>query len=195
MEVKYCDFGLAVGCQQAEPMRTLYVVTRYYRAPELCAQYVHSSFPVDVWALGCILAELLGRRILFTGDSYITQLQHIFYILGFPSDLNDLKGSQSFVQYSVKHWGGYKGKPMRELFPRASEEILDLLKDMLHINPDKRLTVDQAIEHPCFKMLREMEDETICDSRFLFKLPDNTSQSAIHGMLKQEVIDYYYHKK
>ncbi len=209
MEVKFCDFGLAVGVQHAEPMRTLYVVTRYYRAPELCAQYVNSSFPVDIWALGCILGELLGRRILFTGNSYITQLQQIFYILGFPSDLSDLKGTESFVAYSVKHWSSYRGIPLSQLFPNASPQILDLLRGMLHVNPDKRLTVDQALGHPVFaEMVRNDEEmnagvvgggaasshEMDTTDTFVFKLPDNVSRTVVHDMLRKEILNYYYHK-
>lgn len=65
---------------------TEYVVTRWYRAPELllsCEQYTAA---IDVWSVGCILAELLQRKPLFAGKDYIDQLKLIIKLLGSPSD-------------------------------------------------------------------------------------------------------------
>ena len=80
------DFGLARGTkEEADYELTEYVVTRWYRAPEVmcsCQEYDHK---IDVWSVGCILAELHGRKPLFPGDDYIKQMNLIFGVLGTPS--------------------------------------------------------------------------------------------------------------
>ena len=85
------DFGLARGTkEEADYELTEYVVTRWYRAPEVmcsCQEYDHK---IDVWSVGCILAELHGRKPLFPGDDYIKQMNLIFGVLGTPSK-DDMK--------------------------------------------------------------------------------------------------------
>lgn len=68
--LKICDFGFAraVEPDPTTPM-TLEVVTQYYRAPELLAGCNHYDMAIDMWAVGCIFAELLGRRILFEAST------------------------------------------------------------------------------------------------------------------------------
>ena len=89
MDVKICDFGLSrvIGLEEAdEEARTMYVVSRWYRAPELILEYKDASFPVDMWSLGCIFAEMLlprGKRTpLFKGDSSLKQLGFIMKFVG-----------------------------------------------------------------------------------------------------------------
>ena len=85
-DLKVCDFGLARGVDGSEAPLTEYVVTRWYRAPEImlaCKQYTKA---VDVWSVGCIFAELLRRKALFTGNDYMEQLQLIVRCLGAPSE-------------------------------------------------------------------------------------------------------------
>ena len=71
--VKICDFGSA-KVLSGEGLNTPYIVSRYYRAPELilaCSDYTHA---IDVWAIGCILAEFLTRRPIFPGKTEGSQL-------------------------------------------------------------------------------------------------------------------------
>lgn len=82
-----CDFGLSRGvAADDEPTElTSYVVTRWYRAPELLGGCKSYDAAVDMWSVGCILAEILGRRPLFPGKNYNHQLQVIVSIIGSPS--------------------------------------------------------------------------------------------------------------
>ena len=86
-DLKVCDFGLARGIisqDEGNAELTEYVVTRWYRAPEImlaCREYTRA---VDVWSVGCILGELLGRKPLFPGNDYIHQLQIIADTVGSP---------------------------------------------------------------------------------------------------------------
>jgi mitogen-activated protein kinase 1/3 len=81
-DLKVCDFGLARGVldedqmedQSKRPLLTEYVVTRWYRAPEIMLACHEYDKPVDVWSTGCILAELLARKPYFPGDDYIDQV-------------------------------------------------------------------------------------------------------------------------
>ena len=85
-DLKICDFGLARTGGGERGEYTEYVVTRWYRAPELlltCSEYTAA---IDVWSVGCILAELLGRKPLFPGKDYVNQLHLITKLLGTPSE-------------------------------------------------------------------------------------------------------------
>lgn len=87
-DLKICDFGLARTAlidADASEFMTEYVVTRWYRAPELllsCAEYTSA---IDVWSVGCIFAELLGRKTLFPGKDYVHQLNLIMRVIGTPA--------------------------------------------------------------------------------------------------------------
>lgn len=79
---KVCDFGLARGIRGNEDyLLTEYVVTRWYRAPEVMVSCQEYDYKIDVWAVGCILAELVGRQPLFPGNDYIQQMNLIFNVL------------------------------------------------------------------------------------------------------------------
>ena len=67
-DLKICDLGLARGYQQEDDIKTEYVVTRWYRAPEVILQASEYTKAVDIWSVGCIFAELLGRSPLFPGN-------------------------------------------------------------------------------------------------------------------------------
>ncbi|CAI5689510.1 unnamed protein product [Oreochromis niloticus] len=84
--LKICDFGLA-RVEESDESRhmTQEVVTQYYRAPEILMGSRHYSNSIDIWSVGCIFAELLGRRILFQAQSPIQQLDLITDLLGTPS--------------------------------------------------------------------------------------------------------------
>ena len=74
-DLKICDFGLARTGPNQQEFMTEYVVTRWYRAPELllaCSDYTSA---IDVWSVGCIFAELLARKALFPGKDYVHQVR------------------------------------------------------------------------------------------------------------------------
>lgn len=85
---KICDFGLA---RVADPEHdhtgflTEYVATRWYRAPEIMLNSKGYTKSIDIWSVGCILAEMLSNRPIFPGKHYLDQLNHILGVLGSPS--------------------------------------------------------------------------------------------------------------
>jgi len=94
--IKLADFGLARETK-SKPPYTEYVSTRWYRAPEVLLYSRDYSNPVDMWALGTIMAELVNLRPLFPGSDQIDQVARICEILGDPSDEYGLDSSQSCI--------------------------------------------------------------------------------------------------
>lgn len=89
-DLKICDFGLARAdiplLQTHSVVLTDYITTRWYRAPEVLLSWKKYSTAIDVWSVGCILAEMLTRSPLFPGQEQEEQVQMIIDLLGFPTD-------------------------------------------------------------------------------------------------------------
>ena len=148
-----------------DPELTEYVITRWYRAPEVILCPSHYAKAVDIWSVGCIFAELLGRQPLFPGDHYFIQK----------------KEAKEFFLKLVKR----TKLTWTSLFPNANPIALDLLEKMLTFNPKKRYTVDQCISHPYFEGLHDPEQEPITTSSFdwsfdAVKLTKENLQSMIY---------------
>ncbi|KAJ1632960.1 kinase-like domain-containing protein [Pavlovales sp. CCMP2436] len=164
-ELRLADFGLArhlaVGDQQAsddQRLLTMYVTTRWYRAPELLCLNESYSTAVDMWSVGCILAEMLGRRALFPGRDYLDQIRLIIECLGTPSetDLAQLQ-NQRAAQY-IQRLPARPKTPFAEVYPTASPAALDLLERLLQFDPARRCTAAEALRHP---YLAAYHDEVI----------------------------------
>ncbi|KAL3771220.1 hypothetical protein ACHAW5_007522 [Stephanodiscus triporus] len=191
-DLKVCDFGLARGVYGSEQMKdsskrhllTEYVVTRWYRAPEIMLACHEYDKPVDIWSTGCILAELLSRKPLFPGEDYIDQLTLITAKLGkLPEEDLDFVTSEKARRFMRK----LQTKPLVPLnqqFPNATVECIDLLRRMLQIHPRKRITVEEALKHPFMAHLHSEEDEPVCDQAFDFSFEDE----KLHRIRLQELI-------
>lgn len=148
--LKICDFGLArVEEADSSKAMTQEVVTQYYRAPEILMGARHYSSAVDVWSIGCIFGELLGRRILFQAQTPIQQLELITDLLGTPS----VEDMSSACEAARKHMLRRPAKPpslaaLYTLSSQATHEAVHLLSQMLVFNPDKRISVIDALAHP-----------------------------------------------
>ncbi|XP_021746542.1 cyclin-dependent kinase G-2-like [Chenopodium quinoa] len=155
-ELKICDFGLAR--QYGSPLKpyTHLVVTLWYRSPELLLGAKEYSTAIDMWSLGCIMAELLSKEPLFNGKSEFDQLDKIFRILGTPNEtiwrgFSKLPGVKvNFVKHQYNQ--------LRKKFPATSftgspvlsDAGFDLLNRLLTYDPEKRITADAALNHEWF---------------------------------------------
>ena len=147
---------------------TEYVVTRWYRAPEIMLSCQEYSCAVDIWSVGCIFAECLGRKPLFPGDDYIHRLQLIADKLGSPTeaDMHFIKSEKA--RRFMKNLPVRDKIPWSQLYPKANPQALDLLDKLLIFDPAKRITVDQALRHEYLESLHCPEDEPSAESVFSF---------------------------
>ncbi|CEF60054.1 Mitogen-activated protein kinase 10 [Strongyloides ratti] len=151
--LKILDFGLARSAANANANMTPYVVTRYYRAPEVILGMPYQEI-VDIWAIGCIFGELILGHVLFQGSDHIDQWTKIVAQLA------------SYVRQRPR----IEGCKWEQLFPTnnfpadsihsnlTADHARDLLSRMLQIDPDKRITVDEALEHPYVRIWYDSDE-------------------------------------
>ncbi|XP_020568070.1 serine/threonine-protein kinase MAK isoform X3 [Oryzias latipes] len=148
--VKIADFGLAREIR-SKPPYTDYVSTRWYRAPEVLLRSSTYGSPIDLWAVGCIMAELYTLRPLFPGNSEMDEIFKICQVLGTVKKTEWPEGYQlasamnfRFPQCVPTH--------LKTLIPNASNEAIALMKDFLQWDPKKRPTAAQALRYPYFQV-------------------------------------------
>ena len=156
-DLKICDFGLSR--QYGSPLKpyTSPVVTLRYRAPELLLGQKQYSTAIDMWSVGCIMAELLAKEALFQGKTEVEQLDKIFRTLGTPNETGwpGVSKLPGFKAIQVKQWENLLRKKFSGTCftgsPMLSASGLDLLTKLLTYDPEKRITVDDALSHDWFK--------------------------------------------
>ncbi|KAG6909649.1 hypothetical protein DXG01_016229 [Tephrocybe rancida] len=165
--IKLADFGLARQTASNSPY-TEYVATRWYRAPEVLLLGRQYSNPVDMWALGAVLAELVNLHPLFPGFDQIDQVAKICEILGDPSDEYELGGGPWPEGIEMAQAVGFRFPKvyyppsvrlvliLGQMVPRGIHTVLEdnvppslvhCIRDLLRYDPDKRLTSRQCLEH------------------------------------------------
>uniref|UniRef100_H2YIX3 mitogen-activated protein kinase n=1 Tax=Ciona savignyi TaxID=51511 RepID=H2YIX3_CIOSA len=155
-ELKILDFGLA---RLTDDQMTGYVATRWYRAPEIMLNWMHYNQTVDIWSVGCIMAELLTGQTLFPGSDHIDQLKSIMTLCGTPrDDLLEKIISQSARNF-IKNLPIIPKKEFINVFVGANPKAVDLLERMLVLDTDCRLTASEALQHPYLEKFHDPEDE------------------------------------
>lgn len=151
-KVKLCDFGSAKVLVPGEP-NVAYICSRYYRAPELVFEATQYTTAIDVWSMGCVLAELLLGTPLFPGESGVDQLIEIIKILGTPSR-QEIQAMNP--HHSAFNFPQIKPHPWNKVFRHRSSppEAIDLISKILLYRPDRRLTAFRCLTHPFFDDLR-----------------------------------------
>ena len=193
-DLKVCDFGLARGMEDVQLELTEYVVTRWYRAPEIMLACRNYSNAIDMWSVGCIFAELLAKKPLFPGEDYIHQLQLIIACVGTPKDEDLAFISSEKARSFVKSQTYSAGRSFANMFPRASSAAADLLTQMLVFNPEKRISVSDALEHPFLKSLHQSEDEPVHSKIFMFddsKPDEELNKKVIQAQILEEMFHFH----
>eukprot|EP00071_Canis_lupus_P035638 XP_022269195.1 cyclin-dependent kinase-like 2 isoform X3 [Canis lupus familiaris] len=182
--VKLCDFGFARTLAAPGEIYTDYVATRWYRAPELLVGDVKYGKAVDVWAIGCLVTEMLMGEPLFPGDSDIDQLYHIMMCLG------NLIPRHQELFYKNPMFAGVRLPEIKEIeplerrYPKLSEVVIDLAKKCLHIDPDKRPFCAELLHHDFFHMdgFAERVDDKTKKYYIPFVKPNKHSPSGIYNI-------------
>ncbi|XP_051976568.1 mitogen-activated protein kinase 12-like isoform X2 [Xyrauchen texanus] len=156
-ELKILDFGLA---RQTDSEMTGYVVTRWYRAPEVILNWMHYSQTVDIWSVGCIMAEMLLGRPLFKGNDHLDQLREIMKITGTPAPDFIMKLQSQDAKNYLRGLLKVPKKDLNTICCKASSEAVSALERMLVLDPEKRVSAAEALELPQFTEFREPEEET-----------------------------------
>lgn len=145
--LKIGDFGLAKTFGSPNRMYTHQVVTRWYRCPELLFGAKNYGVGVDMWAVGCILAELLLRVPFLPGESDLGQLSKIFETLGTPTKevWPEINALPDFVEFKA-----FPRIPFSEIFSAAGDDLLDLLEMLFLYDPTKRINATDALKHSYF---------------------------------------------
>lgn len=193
-ELKICDFGLARGLK-APPsgaanqggFMTEYVATRWYRAPEIMLSFANYSTSIDIWSVGCILAELLGGKPIFKGRDYVDQLNQILHYLGTPSEDTLRRVGSPRAQDYIRSLPIRPRIPFSTIYPHANPDAIDLLTKMLAFDPAKRISCEEALAHPYLAVWHDPSDEPICQKPFDFSFEDEDTIDGMKRMIVDEV--------
>uniref|UniRef100_A0A672RMQ4 Mitogen-activated protein kinase n=1 Tax=Sinocyclocheilus grahami TaxID=75366 RepID=A0A672RMQ4_SINGR len=198
-ELKIGDFGMARGLsvahsEESRSFMTEYVATRWYRAPELMLSLHHYSLAIDLWSVGCIFGEMLGRRYMFPGKNYVHQLQLILSVLGTPPERIVVSIGSDRVRSYVRSLPSKAPEPLAALYPHAEPSALDLLGAMLRFDPRERISACQALEHPYLAKYHDPDDEPVCVPAFNFEFDRQPmGKEQIKEAILVEIQDF--HKK
>lgn len=190
-ELKVCDFGSAKRIAHGE-VNVSYICSRYYRAPELIFGATNYGNSIDVWSVGCVIAELLLGQPLFPGDSGVDQLVEIIKILGTPTrdeitSMNQNYTEFRFPQIKSNEWDQVftnRNRPTNNQLKMA----IDLIGKLLKYKPNERLTPMKALKHQFFEDLRQDTNEPLPNGnplpKDLFNFSEEEKNSITPELLK-----------
>ena len=159
--IKICDFGMSRNLKEDDLTLTEYVVTRFYRAPEIMLNSHHYSKKIDVWSVACTFAELVSKKFLFPGDNYLTQIKLIIEIVGSQSEEDLQFITNSNVKNYVRQFKDIKRKNLEEILNYHYPLAIDLIDKMLVFNPDNRISIEEALNHEYLKEIKEGIEDPI----------------------------------
>ncbi|XP_039057239.1 cyclin-dependent kinase F-4-like isoform X1 [Hibiscus syriacus] len=147
--IKIADFGLAREIS-SHPPYTEYVSTRWYRAPEVLLQSYLYTAKVDMWAMGAIMAELFTLRPLFPGTSEADEIYKICSVVGTPTE-DSWPDGLNLARTINYRFPEFTGVHFSALIPSASDDAINLITSLCSLDPCRRPTAAEALQHPFFK--------------------------------------------
>jgi len=156
-QLKLADFGLARAF--GIPVNTFSneVVTLWYRAPDVLLGSRTYNTSIDIWSAGCIMAEMYTGRPLFPGTTNEDQINKIFRLMGTPTE-HFWPGISQFPEYKP-NFNVYAAQDLRLILPQIDQLGLDLLSRMLQLRPDMRINAVDAMRHPWFNDIPQLQSQ------------------------------------
>jgi serine/threonine protein kinase len=148
LKLKLADFGLSRMFVLPMGKMTHEIITLWYRPPEVLLGLENYTTKVDSWSIGCIMAEMISNKPLFPGDSEIGQLFKIFQISGTPNE-EIWPGITTYPEYKIT-FPKWRAQNLADIIPELDEKGIDLMNKFLTLDPDKRITIKEAINHVIF---------------------------------------------
>mmetsp|Transcript_22673 Transcript_22673/g.53609 ORF Transcript_22673/g.53609 Transcript_22673/m.53609 type:complete len:219 (-) Transcript_22673:158-814(-) len=174
---------------------TVYVVARWYRAPELLLGKKNYDLSIDMWAVGCILAEMLTRRPLFCGRDYMDMLRLQIATIGSPAPEETVHlGSRA--RRWVHEVPNTQRPALTSLFPKSNQQLVALLDQLLQFTPNKRITAPQALKHKSMADFHDPDDEPDCAQEFDFENTGGESSQMTGSLdfkklIHEEITQHY----
>jgi mitogen-activated protein kinase 1/3 len=190
-DLKICDFGLARTSRGDEQFMTEYVVTRWSRAPELLLCCDNYGTSIDVWSVGCIFAEILGRRPIFPGTECLNQLKLIISVLGSQNDTELEFIDNPKARRYIKTLPYARRIHFSHLYPQADPLAIDLLLRMLVFDPTKRISVTEALLHPYMSGLHDPRHDPPARVPINLDIDENLGEHMIREMIWDEMLHYH----
>ncbi|CAD5227071.1 unnamed protein product [Bursaphelenchus xylophilus] len=185
-ELKILDFGLA---RHTEQEMTGYVATRWYRAPEIMLNWMHYTQTVDIWSVGCIMAELITGKTLFPGADHIDQLTRIMSVCGTPSEYFLSRISSEEARNYIRNVPQMQRKDFKVFFANATPQAIDFLEKTLNLDPDLRPNAEQAMEHPYFRQFHDPNDEPVAEQIY-FENDGDYNIDQWRDMVWKEIFEF-----
>lgn len=174
---------------------TEYVVTRWYRAPELLLAAEEYTSAIDMWSVGCLVAELYYRRPLFQGNDIKNQIEVICKMLGKPTTDEISQVRNPRARAFISRVPETKRVDFRNLIPEASPAAMDFIERLLQFDPAKRMSALDALEHPYLADYRDPESEILGLEIDLEKLePPNESKlghAGVRRLMWEEIVRFH----
>lgn len=192
--VKLADFGLARSIlsveQERRPVLTDYIATRWYRPPEILLGSTLYTKGVDIWALGCILGELVLGTVLFPGRSTAHQLELILEVTGDPTPEEIAATNSQFAETMLRGIRRPEKRPLSKIIPQATPVAIDLLSKMLRFHPLERITAEEALQHPYVIRFTRERVQPVAPGPIQVSLPDDERYSVTEyrSQLYQELL-------
>lgn len=174
-QIKLCDFGLArmIDSECSHEDMTDYIAVRWYRAPEILFGSSKYSFSADLWAAGCILAELVSGKPLFPGTSTMDQLERIISFTG-PLSSSQIESMDStFTQTMLSNLScSLPRLNLEQTLDGVPADAIDLIKKLLVFDPRERLSAVECLEHPYVAQFHSKEREMSSNINLCMTLSD-----------------------
>jgi len=202
---KLADFGLARSLSLKESPElngdgdaclTDYVATRWYRAPEILLASKKYTAGVDMWSLGCILAEMILGKPLFPGTSTINQIEKIVTTIALPTQKDVKEICSDYAQSILDKAMTMKRRPLPDMLGGEStgKDAINLIETLLKFNPAQRLTAHAALRHPYVARFHNSSQEPEMKREVVPPLSDSVQLSVeqyrqkLYDIIKQEKI-------